>query len=49
MDDEILKLNRHNGMRKVFEANYGSDKSADKIIDEKQAEEEAAEAEMGTD
>jgi len=45
MGDEVLKPERHNGMRKVFAANYGSEKSAD----EEQAEQEAAEAEMGTD
>lgn len=47
--DEILKPDRHNGMRKVFAANYGSEKSADEKADEEQAKQEAAEAEMGTD
>ena len=45
MNDEILKPNRHKGMRKSFAANYGNEK----LADEEQAEVEAAEAEMGTD
>jgi len=51
MDNKILKPDRHNGMRKVFEENYGDEELADIIErqNKKQAEQEAAEAEMGTD
>lgn len=51
MDNEILKPNRHNGMRKVFEVNYGDEELADIMErqNKKQVEQEAAEAEMSTD
>ena len=51
MDDVILKSDRHNGMQKVFAANYGDEELADKFErqNKEQDEQEAVEAEMGTD
>lgn len=49
--DETLKTNRHKGMQNNFQEMYGDEELADKLerVNKKQVEEEAIEAETGTD